>query len=171
MYAESITDAQSRGDGGVADNLRSMEPPPYPDTLDYPIAIASDPKWTNFEHGADHASSEYPASLFVSEYTLIEQLRGRAAIAETFRVLYPQLADTDFRIDVPRLDVPVCLVEGRHEAAGRETLAKQWFQKLSAPEKAYVYFDHSGHTPPYDEPGKFADLMKDILHTKEGQPS
>ncbi len=164
MYAESIADAEARGDSGTADTLRAMGPPPYDDTLDYPVAIASNPKWLNFDHGADYsASSEYPMSLFVSEYTLIEQLRGMAAIAETYHVLYPQLADTDFRTQVPRLDVPVYLVEGRHEAAGRETLAKEWFQGLSAPSKEYLYFVHSGHTPPYDEPGRFADLMLKVV--------
>ncbi len=169
MYAESIADAEDRGDTGMVDQLRSMGPPPYADTLDYPIAIASNPTWLDFEHGADYqASAEYPASLFVSEYTLIEQLRGMGAIAETFHVLYPQLADTDFRRDVPRLDVPVYIVEGRHEVAGRETLAKQWFRGLSATEKHYLYFDRSGHTPPYDEPGRFADLMRDVLHETEG---
>ncbi|MGB7981143.1 MAG: hypothetical protein WCF36_10180 [Candidatus Nanopelagicales bacterium] len=61
-----------------------MGPPSYDDTLNDPIAIPSNPKWLNFEHGADyHAASEYPASLFVSEYTLIEQLRGMVAITET----------------------------------------------------------------------------------------
>ncbi len=164
MYTESIADAEARGDSGTADTLRAMGPPPYDNTLDYPVAIASNPQWLDFEHGADYqASSEYPMSLFVSEYTLIEQLRGMAAIAETYDVLYPQLAGTDFRTQVPVLDVPVYLVEGRHEAAGRETLAAEWFEKLSAPSKEYLYFDNSGHTPPYDEPGRFAELMDEVL--------
>jgi pimeloyl-ACP methyl ester carboxylesterase len=166
MYAESITDAEARGDDAAAETLRTMGEPPYDETLDYPIAISSNPKWLDFEHGADYrTSSEYPASLFVGEYSLIEQLRGMAAIAETFAVLYPQLADTDFRTQVPSLDVPVYLVEGRHEATGRETLAREWFHGLSAPSKKYLYFDHSGHTPPYDEPGRFADLMDDVLRS------
>ncbi len=164
MYAESIEDAAARGDDAMVDKLRTLGPPPYDNTLDYPVAIASNPKWMDFEHGDDYnASSEYPMSLFVSEYTLIEQLRGMAAIAETYDVLYPQLAAIDFRTQVPVLDVPVYVVEGRHEAAGRETLAAAWFEKLSAPSKEYVYFDNSGHTPPYDEPGRFAGLMDDVL--------
>jgi proline iminopeptidase len=84
-------------------------------------------------HGKDYsATSEYPASLFVREYWLVEQLRGMGAITETFHVLYPRLGDTDFRADVPRLEVPVYLVEGRHEAAGRSTLARTWFDQLAS---------------------------------------
>jgi pimeloyl-ACP methyl ester carboxylesterase len=172
MYAEAIADAEARGDQGAADTLRSLGEPPYADTLDYPVAIASNPTWRDFEHGADYqATSEYPASLFVSEYTLIEQLRGMAAIAETYSVLYPQLAGTDFRAEVPRLEVPVYLVEGRHEAAGRETLAREWFDTLSAPSKEYIHFDRSGHTPPYDEPGRFAGFMVDVLNATGDQAS
>ena len=139
MYAESLADAQTRGDDEAAAALRALGEPPYDNTLDYPVAISSDPKLMDFEHGADYsATSEYPASLFVREYTLVQQLRGMAAIAETFDVLYPQLSDTDFRVDVPGLDVPVYLVEGAHEAAGRETLARGWFNQLDAPSKEWV---------------------------------
>jgi pimeloyl-ACP methyl ester carboxylesterase len=163
MYAESLADAVARGDDDTAEALRELGEPPYDDTLDYPIAIASNPKWMDFEHGADYdAAAEYPASLFVAEYTLIELLRGMGAIAETFNVLYPQLEDTDFRVQVPSLEVPVYLVEGRYEAAGRETLAREWFELLSAPSKQYVVFESSGHTPPFDEPGHFVELMGEV---------
>jgi pimeloyl-ACP methyl ester carboxylesterase len=165
MYTESLADAEANGDDARVEELRDLGQPPYADTLDYPVAIASNPKWMDFEHGADYnASSEYPASLFVGEYTLVEQLRGMGAIAETFDVLYPQLNGTDFRIDVPHLDGPVYLVAGRYEAAGRKTLAREWFHALTAPRKNWVVFENSGHTPPYDEPGHFADFMTDVLH-------
>jgi proline iminopeptidase len=172
MYAESLEDAEARDDDGAFSALRDLGPPPYDDTLDYPVAISTNPKPMDFELGADyHATSEYPSSLFVGEYTLTEQLRGMAAIAETFDVLYPQLDGTDFRDDVPRLEVPVYLVAGSHEAAGRETLARQWFDTLAAPSKDYLVFDHSGHTPPYDEPGRFADLMSNVVAaTEAGSP-
>jgi hypothetical protein len=84
-------------------------------------------------HGKDYsATSEYPGSLFVREYSLVEQLRGMGAITETFHVLYPRLGDTDFRVDVPRLEVPAYLFEGRHEAAGRSTLARTRFYQLAS---------------------------------------
>jgi len=163
MYAESITDAEARGDDDAAQELRALGPPPYDDTLDYPLALSSNPKWMDFQHGDDYnRAAEYPASLFVGEYSLIEQLRGMGAIAETFNVIYPQLRNTDFRVQVPKLEVPVFVVSGEYEASGRSTLAREWFDGLSAPTKEYVVFDHSGHTPPYDEPGRFADYMRGV---------
>lgn len=168
MYAESSADAVSHGDDVTAEALRELGEPPYDNTLDYPIATASNPKWMDNEHGADYdAASEYPASLFVAEGTLIEQLRGMGAIAETFDVLYPQLEDTDFRVQVPSLEVPVYVVEGKYEAAGRETLAREWFGLLSAPRKQYIVFEQSGHNPTFDEPGHFAELMSDVASAVE----
>ncbi len=163
MYAESLADARARGDDDQVDALLKAGEPPYDDTLDYLVALSSNPTWTDFEHGEDYSpAAEYPASLFAGEYTLVEQLRGMAAIAETFDVLYPQLRDTDFRRDVPRLQVPVYVVEGRHEASGRSTPAREWFEMLRAPRKQWVLFERSGHTPPYDEPGHFAELMRRV---------
>jgi pimeloyl-ACP methyl ester carboxylesterase len=169
MYAENLADARAGGHDDRVEALESIGEPPYDDSLDYPVAISSNPKWMDFEHGDDYdVSSEYPGSLFVREYTLIEQLRGMGAIAETFAVLYPQLRDTDFRVDVPSLEVPVFVVGGRHEAAGRSTLAREWFELLEAPTKEWVDFEKSGHTPPYDEPGRFAAFMRHVLESTGG---
>jgi pimeloyl-ACP methyl ester carboxylesterase len=127
MYAESLADAETRGDDAAAATLRDLGPPPYDDTLSYPLALSANPKWMDFPHGEDYAeSSEYPASLFVGEYTLIEQLRGMAAIAESFHVLYPQLRDTDFRKQVPARStssstVPATLPRTTSPAGSRRT--------------------------------------------------
>ena len=77
--------------------------------------------------------------------------------------MYPQLQDVDFRRDVPRLDVPVFIVEGAHEAPGRAVLARQWFEQLSAPSKQLVTFESSGHTPHLHEPGRFATYLADVV--------
>ena len=148
MYAESVAYAQRVGDTGFAEQLRAIGPPPYTDMLAYPVAIASNPEWHDFTHGADHdARSTYPANLLVEEYTLTEQIRSAAALIDTFALMYPQLQDIDFRRDVPRLDVPVFIVEGEHEAPGRAVLAAHWFEQLSAPSKELVTFENSGAHP------------------------
>lgn len=163
MYAESLQDARTAGNDSRVDQLLALGPPPYENTLSYPIAIASNPKWMDFPHGSDYnAASEYPFSFMAGEYTLVERLRGMAALADTYSVLYPQLAEIDFRSQVPGLGLPVHLIQGEHEAAGREVLAREWFDLLEAPTKEHIVLEQSGHTPPYDEPGRFANLMVQI---------
>lgn len=164
MYAESLDDAVSTGADGFADQLRRLGPPPYDDVLSYPIALSSNPRWTDFTPGADNDwRSAYPVSLFVAEYTFTEQIRSVAALMETFGVLYPQLQGIDFRRDVPTLGVPTFVVLGEHEASGRAVLAQEWFVGLDAPAKELVVWDHSGHTPHLDEPGRFAAFMEHVL--------
>ena len=163
MYAESLAYAARSGDLDFAADLLAVGPPPYDDALAYPVALSSNPEWSDFQPGPDHDwRASYPVSVFVGEYTLTEQLRSVAGVFETFATLYPQLLGLDFRRDVPRLEVPVLLVQGVHEAQGRDVLAREWFAQLEAPSKRLLTFDHSGHTPHLDEPGRFAETMAEL---------
>ena len=92
MYAESVAYAQRDGRSAFADQLAAIGPPPYDNMLDYPVAIASNPEWHEFERAPDHSSrSSYPMNLFVPEFTLTEQVRSASALVDTFATLYPQL--------------------------------------------------------------------------------
>ena len=163
MYAESLAYATRSDDVDFAADLLAVGPPPYDDALAYPIALSSNPEWSDFQPGPDHDwRASYPVSLFVGEYTLTEQVRSVAGLYETFAVLYPQLLGLDFRRDVPRLKVPVLLVQGAHEAEGRDVLAREWFARLEAPSKERLTFDHSGHTPHLDEPGRSAAALAEL---------
>jgi proline iminopeptidase len=164
MYAESVAYAKRVGDAKFAARLRAIGAPPYTNMLAYPVAISSNPDWRSFTRGPDYdARSAYPASLFVGEYTLTEQVRSMAALIDTFAMLYPQLQGVDFRRDVPRLEVPVYIVEGAHEAPGAIVLARDWFAALSAPDKHFIELPHSGHDPQLDEPGAFATYLADVV--------
>jgi proline iminopeptidase len=53
------------------------------------------------------------------------------------------------------LSVPLILFEGRHDRTVNSDVAAAWFDKLKAPEKQLVWFEHSGHIPMTEERGKF----------------
>ena len=92
-----------------------------------------------------------------------------AGFLDTFAVLYPRLQDIDLRTDVTRLDVPVYLFQGRHEAPGRAVLAEQWFAALDAPAKQLVIGDTSGHRPLWEQPAEFHQFMtRTVLAETEG---
>lgn len=169
MYAESLAYAERVGDEAFANRLREIGEPPYDDTLAYTQALAANPEWVDYPRGEDYdMRAEYPQSLFVGEFTLTEQIRAAAGMFETFAVLYPQLNDVDFRLTVPQLEVPVYLIEGAYEVPGRSTLAREWFEELEAPSKELVMFDRSGHTPQRDEPGRFAEYLRDVVLAETG---
>jgi pimeloyl-ACP methyl ester carboxylesterase len=138
--------------------------------LDYPVAISSNPEWHEFTRAPDHSPrSSYPMNLLVPEFSLTEQVRSASALVDTFATLYPQLQGIDFRRDVDRLDVPVYVALGVHEATGRSSLVQEWFPTLTAPSKSLVTFERSGHVPHLDEPGRFADLMNRVVQETDAR--
>ena len=92
----------------------------------------------------------------------MDQVRSMANLLDTFVTLYPELYDVDLR-DTTRLEVPVYLVQGAHEARGRAVLAQAWFDRLDAPDKELFTFERSGHRPWVQEPEHFAEVMTNTV--------
>jgi pimeloyl-ACP methyl ester carboxylesterase len=68
--------------------------------------------------------------------------------------LLPDLVAADLsKIDT--LAVPLILFEGRHDKNVNSDTAAEWFEKVKAPDKHLIWFEHSGHMPMTEEPGKF----------------
>jgi esterase/lipase len=68
--------------------------------------------------------------------------------------LLPDLVATDLT-KIRKLAVPLILIEGRHDMNVNSEIAAKWFNTVKAPEKQLVWFEHSGHMPMAEEPGKF----------------
>jgi hypothetical protein len=54
-----------------------------------------------------------------------------------------------------KLSVPLMLFEGRHDRNVNAEVAATWFDMVKAADKHLVWFEHSGHIPMTEEPGKF----------------
>jgi proline iminopeptidase len=157
FWEDTVAWAEATGASDLAARLRANGPPPYADILDYEIALSHEHDWNPYPEW--DGDSELPATLFVPENEVMDQVNGLRSFLDTFSVLYPQLQGIDFRRDVPSLGVPVYLVTGAHEARGRAVPAREWFELLDAPSKEWIVFEHSGHRPSFEEPGVFAALM------------
>ena len=72
---------------------------------------------------------------------------------------------------LPRLDVPVFLLQGRHDYVAPSNIAEQYYQALQAPKgKQLIWFEESAHMPQYEEPGKFREILLTIKrHCEEGE--
>ena len=62
------------------------------------------------------------------------------------------------------VDVPVHFVNGKHDAIAPFETATRYYEYLRADKKTFTSFDHSAHMPHYDEPEKFARLLRDTLN-------
>ncbi len=160
FWEDTLAWAERAGDEALVATLRANGPPPYTDILHYEAALSHEHDWNPYEWFDN--DRELPATLFVPEYDLMDRVNGLRSFLDTFSVLYPQLQGIDFRVDVPRLEVPVYVVAGAHEARGRAVPADEWFAMLEAPSKQRVVFERSGHRPSFEEPAAFAELMRRV---------
>jgi pimeloyl-ACP methyl ester carboxylesterase len=162
FWEDTLAWAEETGNTGIAETLRTNGPPPYDNLNHYDPVISHEHDWNVYPEF--DSNNEMPAILFVPEYSFMDRVNAFRAFLDTNGTLYPQLQDLDFRRDVSRLEVPVYMVLGEHEARGRAVLAEEWFEMLEAPSKQSVVFEGSGHRAHFDEPVEFAKLMIDVQH-------
>jgi pimeloyl-ACP methyl ester carboxylesterase len=103
--------------------------------------------------------------VFSRDYSLSEiigTLRGMRFVQDH---LLPDAANLNLFRMLPRLDVPVFLLQGRHDFVAPSSIAEQFYQALQAPRgKQLIWFEESAHMPQYEEPGKFREILLTIKH-------
>ncbi len=167
LYQAMLDYASRTGNQDVADRMRSYGPPPYDDVFANAYVLSyydelnpHDPPQSYEDRISDAGIG--PLNVLASEYTFIEKVNVVRGLADMFAVMYPQLQGIDFRRDVPRLHVPVYLLDARYEATARRLPAHEWFNLLKAPIKKQYVFRLSGHSAQYEQ----ADRLHHILtHT------
>ena len=172
FYEDTLTWAQDTGNTDLAQQLQQIGAPPYEDLLNYPTVLGYEQQVYPYDHSVNaEGAGQMTASLPAGEYSLLDTVNLARGLLDSFALLYPQLQDLDFRTDVPTLEVPVYLAEGRYEARGRSQPAREWFDLLQAPSKQWIQFDTSGHRPLFEQPEQFAELMSGTVLGQATDPT
>jgi proline iminopeptidase len=160
IYNDTLTWARANGNTGLVAELTKVGPPPYSRILNYETALSSEHLVYPYDHTANsEGAGGFSENIFVSEYSLVDQVHLLAGFLDTFSVIYPQLQGIDFRRSATTFDVPMFFVEGAHEADGRAKPFAAWYPMINAPIKDLATFDTSGHRPLWEQPGRFVDYM------------
>ncbi len=163
FYDDTLAWARRHGKAEFVAQLRAAGPPPYADLLNYPMVFAHEQQVYGYDHSANaEGAGQMMENLPASEYSPLDTVNIVRGLLDTFAVLYPQLQDLDLRQSAADLEVPVYLAEGRFEPRGRKRPARDWFDRLQAPTKRWVEFDTSGHRPIFEQPARFAELMRTV---------
>jgi pimeloyl-ACP methyl ester carboxylesterase len=105
-------------------------------------------------------------SLTFRGYTLMEKInmwRGKSQSGVS--PLWDTILATDLSKQVPELDLPVYFFSGIYDYTVSYTLAKDYFEKLHAPLKGFYIFEQSAHSPMFEEPERFIEIMvNDVLN-------
>jgi pimeloyl-ACP methyl ester carboxylesterase len=171
-YDFALAAARQRGNRRATRQLEAIGPPPHLTSKQFTTRV----RWaTNF--GGVTSNETYGtlargllASLVRSpDYSAADIVRTVRGISATQAALLPELAAMDLTRTLPCLDVPVVMVQGRHDQVAPGAAAQRYARSLRAPSKRLVWFENSAHTPHLEEPGKFRDLLMDIRKPKMQQ--
>jgi len=104
--------------------------------------------------------------LYCREYSIRDKYRMMKSNTESgfintpFRNLIHAALGTDLtRTDT--LDVPLFFLQGQKDYLTNYAVAREYFDRLTAPEKEFITFDNSGHFPHFEEADKFNAFMID----------
>ncbi|MFE3293296.1 alpha/beta fold hydrolase [Rhodococcus sp. NPDC059234] len=161
--------ARRRGNKRAIRQLEGIGPPPHLNTKQFGTRV----RWASNFGGVtvDETYGTMMRTLLASlvrssDYSVADVIRTVRGIGATQAALLPELANLDLVRTLPRLRVPVVLAQGRRDQVSPGDAAQRFADSLEAPRKQLVWFENSAHTPHFEEPAKFRDLL---MRVRAGQ--
>lgn len=104
-------------------------------------------------------------SLRFPEYTLTEKVNlWRAKFSSSVSIMWDKAIATDLSQELLELGLPIYFFHGTFDYTVNYALAMEYFEKLEAPLKGFYTFEHSAHSPIFEEPEKAQRVLrKDVL--------
>lgn len=163
-FEHGLEQARQHGNEQAVAELESIAP--YPG--DQPITrerIIIARKWAQFYGGLSayrdgEAKYYFGASLLSPAYGC-EAARAidQGSLFTLGRIL-PEFLHVDFK-DVHEFPIPIVMFMGRHDYTTPSAPTAAWLEQVDAPYKQGVWFEHSAHMIPWEEPGKtLVSLLK-----------
>ena len=170
IYDDLVAYAARAGDTALGAKLAEIGRPPY---RDIPWANSNLLFWYDYLYTDYTPSAGYQArgaasglddfGLLGSEYTFVEKANVLRGLIDTFAIMYPQLYGIDFRRDVPRLEVPVYILDGAAELKGRRDVAIEWFDTLQAPIKQRITYQDAAHSVAFEQADEVLKLLTQTI--------
>ncbi len=107
-------------------------------------------------------------SLLFNEYNLKEKLdlwRGKASSG--ISIIWNEMTTHDLAQENTSFKIPVYFLEGVYDYTCSYTLAKAYFEKITAPAKGFYTFHNSAHSPIFEEPVECIRIIKENVFVKK----
>ncbi|HYD46626.1 MAG TPA: alpha/beta hydrolase, partial [Phenylobacterium sp.] len=164
-YAFALREAQADKNAKAVAELKAIAPYPPPDgelTFDQVIVERN---WVIHYGGltANRRDFNYDlnARKLSPDYTAADHAASRENSVNLRRLL-PELNRLDFT-GTRELKTPVFMFAGRRDYQTPSQVVADWFERVKAPQKKLVWFEHSAHVPYLEQPGKaLMHLVQDI---------
>ena len=167
-YRFAIEEARRRRDERAIRELEAIAPYPREEGTSSVQDTLVQRRWVSayggMIWGREDLASEDDLRLLSPDYS-DDDLSADVEILNVVERLLPQLEGIDYRV-VTELGVPVFLFSGRHDYAVPSEVTLTWFDRLEAPAKTIIWFEHSAHMMHLEQPGRFVyHLIRDVRAT------
>jgi pimeloyl-ACP methyl ester carboxylesterase len=165
-----------KGNARAIRELKSLDDGlPYGDASD-PEALRkarTERAWNLFYGGEIYGAKDYAImtkAFFAStEYSLFDFARYGLASGYSLSALWPAFLATDLSKEATSFEVPVHILQGRHDLTTNASLVQPYFDSISAPRKELIWFERSAHLPMYEESEKWCAEVKRIMLAPVGR--
>ena len=100
------------------------------------------------------------------EYSLFDLPKYSNGAFYCLKQLWDEVVSLDFITSVKKLDMPVVILQGRHDYNTPTEISLRWYNALEAPQKTWVWFENSAHSPIKEEPELFGKAVAKQLFGK-----
>lgn len=151
-----LEQAKAHGNQEAVDEMMTIAPYPgdRPITRDR-IVLAR--KWAQHYGGLtayrDNSTYYYKAARLSPEYLDDEICAINQGSMFTLEKVIDEFLAVDFK-PIKEMSIPVIMFMGRHDYTTPSQPTAEWLDKVKAPYKKAVWFEHSAHMVPWEEPGK-----------------
>jgi proline iminopeptidase len=156
-YGFALSAATQRGHHTARAELEAIGRPPH--SVE---AMLTSRKWVERFGGSFHGELSTGqliwAALSTDEAGVMDLVKFGQGNRFSLTHLWPELSALDLTC-YRSFDVPVFYLLGRHDWQIPAVLAQAYFETIAAPYKRLVWFEQSAHHPPFEEPGKFTEVM------------
>lgn len=97
------------------------------------------------------------------EYRLPDILKTMKGMEFAQNALLPEFDKLNLFNKIKKVTVPVHFIQGKKDGIAPFDIAVSYFDFLDAPTKSFTPFEESAHMPQYEEPQKFAALIREKL--------
>ena|SRR5260221_120897 len=163
-YDSTLDAAMRAGNQRAVAELKRVGPAPFRSFDDCMTSC----KW--LAHFSDPRSERFTTWQGIREgmvspyYSLGDHLKFYRCMRFSVDALWGEMSRVNVPQKVPRIEVPVYFLQGRHDHIIPPALTEEYFRCLDAPRgKQLIWFENSRHLPHVEEPEKFRAILTEKM--------
>ncbi len=161
--------AMERKDTVAIEKLQGIGPPPYETTATMVKAVKIERYYVKKYAPIQAANPDALGAL--TDFLLYDGLTFNYKLSflsgdtknNTFDLLWPECTNINLIRDIPQWEIPVFIIQGAQDHFTETSLAKTYYDALQAPFKEWFLFENSTHMPDLEEPGKYREVLDEII--------